>query len=120
MVDDRRDTSVRVVLRMRFGLVLALLEVEVDRLVRQAKLLQHSGDFPAANSSHQILGEQSRRTHQPLGPRLCVKRVNCFPWDILSDDSEEGRYGVRALYLYPYPASNCCVNATCAVVPRYQ
>ena len=46
VVDERRDAAVGVVLGVLWRLVLALLEVEVDRLVSQAELLQDEGDLP--------------------------------------------------------------------------
>ena len=47
VVDDRGDTSVRVVLRVLGGLVLTLAEVEVDGVVGQTELLEDGGDLPA-------------------------------------------------------------------------
>ena len=48
VVDDSRDAAVGVVLgSVLGGFVLALLEVEVNWLVRQAELLKDDGDLPA-------------------------------------------------------------------------
>ena len=46
MVDERRDTPVRVVLGVLGRLLLELVEVEVDALVGEAQLSQDEGDFP--------------------------------------------------------------------------
>lgn len=47
MVDKSRDTTVGVELGVLRSFVLALLEVEVDTLVGQAKLGQDEGNLPA-------------------------------------------------------------------------
>ena len=54
MVDDRRDAAVGVVLGVLGGLVLALLEVEVDGLVGQAELLKDEGDLPVSRHEYRI------------------------------------------------------------------
>lgn len=47
MVDERRDTPVGVVLGVLGLLLLALVQVEVDRLVLEAELLKDDGGLPA-------------------------------------------------------------------------
>lgn len=59
VVDERGDASVRVVLRVLWGLVLALAKVEVNRVVGQAELLEHDGDLPAKRISADRASTQS-------------------------------------------------------------
>ena len=49
VVDERRNAPVRVVLGVRLGLLVALLEVEIHGLVAQAELFEHDCDLPAAS-----------------------------------------------------------------------
>ena len=46
MIDNRRNTTVRVELGVFWLLVLALPEVEIDGLVREAKLGERKRNFP--------------------------------------------------------------------------
>ena len=46
VVDEGRDAAVGVVLGMRLSLLLALAEVEVDRLVVESELLEHDHHLP--------------------------------------------------------------------------
>lgn len=51
VVDERRDTPVGVVLGVLGLLLLALVQVEVDRLVLEAELLKDDGGLPIISTS---------------------------------------------------------------------
>ena len=50
MIDERRDTAVRVVLGVLGSLLLEFVKVEVDALVGEAKFGQDEGDLPVDES----------------------------------------------------------------------
>ena len=52
VIDEGRDTAVRVVLGVLRALLLALGKVEVDGLIREAELFEHNRDFPADTKSN--------------------------------------------------------------------
>ena len=52
VVDDGRDAAVGVELGVLRPLLLALLEVEIDRLVRETELFKDNGDFPRRSGEH--------------------------------------------------------------------
>lgn len=59
MIDERRDTPVRVVFGVLGLLLLALVQVEVDRLVQEAELLKDDGGLPVMP-----YGEYSRQCRE--------------------------------------------------------
>ncbi len=69
MVDESGNTTVGVVLGVLGSLLLALLEVEVDGLVCQTKLLKDDGDLPTTKSIQMIYVVRVAAYH-PLGPPL--------------------------------------------------
>lgn len=46
VVDNGGDTTIRVIFNELGGLLLVLGEVEIDRLIRQAQLLQNKSNLP--------------------------------------------------------------------------
>ena len=67
MVDERGNATVGVELGELGGLVLALVELQVDRLVGQAKLLKNEGDLPTSEEVPSTLCSSSDmwRKHKP-------------------------------------------------------
>lgn len=75
MIDERRDTAVRVVLGVLGSLLLEFVKVEVDALVGEAKFGQDEGDLPVDESGVNESGENAsisgRTSHsgRPCGCR---------------------------------------------------
>ena len=92
MVDERRDTPVRVVLCVLRALVLVFVGVEVYELVVETEFAEDEGDFPVRSIIRMgNLRAPACRTYQPFGPLGKVYKVNCFPWDILLAGRSVGR-----------------------------
>ncbi len=78
VVDERGDAPVGAVLGELGGLLLALLEDEVDGLVREPELFQDKCDLPTERNAYfrqgvgGRIGRQRGGTHQPLVPPAWV------------------------------------------------
>ena len=72
VVDEGGDAPVRVDRGERGRAVLALVQVDVDSVVREAELLEHVHDLPVRGTVGGVRGSTStsvaRGTHHPFGP----------------------------------------------------
>jgi len=76
VVDHRWDAAVWVILGELWGLVLVLVEVEVDTLVRQTEFSQNKRDFPSVGTA--LVGVQSELLsmgHDVAGARSGVEEL---------------------------------------------